>query len=170
MIVSTAKKEKTMSDINTLLSQPQINPTEEHIITRQEVEDAWRAQLAAVDAWEDSGYDEALREDMDQALAHAQVIEALFHDQYRRTVWYEDGTTLVLPKFTEALINGHHYKVQVLRVVKANSLYAVQVRALPIGEWQPRPFSMASIGMDPLETGAVPLENIRVNGNLLGVI
>jgi hypothetical protein len=56
----------------------------------------------------------------------------------------------------------------VLHTVNVRGNWAVQLRTLPIDGWLPRPFDMA-YGMDPLNTGSVPLENVRIDGMLLGV-
>jgi hypothetical protein len=151
-----------------LLKQPQIGIQTEQIVTLQETERAWKEQLAAVDNWEASGFNEDLREEMDQALAFAEYIEALYHNQYQRRVTREDGSWYVIPKYTEAFIKGHLYKVEVLHTVNVRGNWAVQLRTLPIDGWLPRPFDMA-YGMDPLNTGSVPLENVRIDGMLLGV-
>ena len=159
-----------------LYTQLQINIQTEEIVTLQDTEDAWKAQIAAVDRWEwlnDNNAPveaiEAAYSEMEAALAYAERLEDLYHDQYRRTVWCDDGSSYVIPRFAEVLIRANWYQVEVLQVVRTGSFWAVQVYALPIDGWQPRPFSMSSIGMDPRDTGSVPLENIRVNGKRLEV-
>jgi len=151
-----------------LLSQPQIDIQSEQILTVEDTDQAWKDQIAAVDRWIDSGYDDALQMEMDQALAYAEFIQDLYHDQCKRRVYCDDGTWYVIPKYAEARIKGYLYKVEVLQAIKSRSFWAVQVRALPIDGWQPRPFGMGAFGIDPVDTGAVPLENVRVNGQALG--
>ena len=167
---------QTYPDYSTsvLTKQPQI-PAREQIITQYDVDQAWKDQIAAVDLWIDSGFDDAAQDEIDQALAYAEFLQEQFEDQCKRRVYNEDGTWYVIPKYAEAKIKKSLYQVEVLSSIVTNGFWAVQVRALPIDGWQPHPFT------DPCDfpglkgvktqrdTGSVPLENIRVNGERLGV-
>ena len=150
-----------------LVSQPQIDIQIEQIITVQDTDQAWKDQIAVVDRWVDSGFDDAVQMEMDQALAYAEFLQELYEDQCKRRVYCNDGTWYVIPKYTEALIKNHWYRVEILQAINTRSFWAVQVRALPIDGWQPRPFGMG-YGMNNIETGSVPLENVRVSGERLG--
>lgn len=156
-----------------LTKQPQIG-TQEEIITQYDVDQAWKDQIAVVDRWIDSGFDDEAQDEIDQALAYAEFLQEQFEDQCKRRVYNDDGTWYVIPKYAEAKIKKSWYQVEVLESVVNHGFWAVQVRALPIDGWQPHPFT------DPCDfpglqgvkahrdTGSVPLENIRVNGQRLG--
>ena len=150
-----------------LVSQPQIDIQTEQILTVQDTDQAWKDQIAVVDRWVDSGFDDAVQMEMEQALAYAEFLQELYEDQCKRRVYCNDGTWYVIPKYAEALIKNHWYQVEILQAINTRSFWAVQVRALPIDGWQPRPFGMG-YGMNNIETGSVPLENVRVSGERLG--
>jgi len=70
----------------------------ETILTRFDVERAWQDQAKAVDRWEwlvmhnqPEDVCEQAWEDMQDATQHAQELDRIFADQYRRREWLSSG-------------------------------------------------------------------------------
>lgn len=159
-----------------LSNQPQSDTFTETIVTRHDVEQAWDDQVKACDFYEfctlgnnpNKERLEFAHERVEEATRYALELDDLYKDQYRRRVW-QGSKWFVIPKYAEAQIRGSWYAVEVLHAICTQDEWFVQVHALPIDGWQPHPFGMSRFGMDALDTGSVPLENIRVNGVRLGV-
>ena len=76
--------------------------TNEKIVTLYDVSKAWQVQLDACDRWESlvmRGADEDLCEqaweDLVAATEHAETIQDMYQDQYRRRQWLDNGRWVV---------------------------------------------------------------------------